>query len=80
MTVFHAEFVRQVSVPSKVTYQVTVGHMKWVAKPYGSEEILRILLNPNIDPNKICQTRPLNIEHSTAYVVDLDCLEHPDDI
>lgn len=47
---------------------------------YSSEEILKILLNPKINPKKICRIRPSYIVQSVTYVVDLDCLDHPDDI
>ena len=47
-------------------------------KAYSSEEILKILLNPKIDPNRICRTSPSSIKQSAACVVDLDCLDHPD--
>lgn len=50
------------------------------ARSYTSEEILQILLNPTIHPHIICKTRPSNITKSDTYIVDLDCLEHPDDV
>ena len=47
------------------------------AKVYSSEEILKVLLNPK---GKVCKSRPTTINRSATYVVDLDCLEHPDDV
>ena len=50
------------------------------SKSYTSEEILQILLNPKIDPQKVTRSRPVNISQWATYVVDLDHLDHPDDI
>ena len=47
---------------------------------YTSEKILRILLDPNINPDKICQERPTNVTHSATYVVDIAKLYYPNDI
>ena len=49
-------------------------------KAYTSEEILKILPNPKIQPNRVCKTRPSSIDRSTTYVVDLNLLGHPDDM
>ena len=47
---------------------------------YSAEQILRILLNPNIDGSKICHTRPTNVSKSSTFVVNITNLGHPDDI
>ena len=47
---------------------------------YLAEQILRILLDPNIDPQKICQGIPTDVTRSATYVIDLASLKHPDDI
>ena len=44
---------------------------------YSAEMVIRMLLDP--DMAKICSERPTNITHSSAFVIDLDKLEHPDD-
>ena len=35
---------------------------------YTAERILRILLDPNIPPSKICTTRPTNVVRSATYM------------
>ena len=47
---------------------------------YTAEQILRILLDPCISNSQICNVRPINITQSATYVVNLEMLEHPDDI
>ena len=47
---------------------------------YTTERILHILLDPNIPKDKICQARPIHIDKSATYVVDITKLQHPDDI
>ena len=47
---------------------------------YAVERIIRILLNPKIDKRKICKQRPLDIQNSSTFVVDIDSLQHPDDV
>lgn len=47
---------------------------------YGAEYILKILLNPKIDKQKICHQKPCNITKSSTFVVDVLSLQHPDDI
>lgn len=47
---------------------------------YSAERIIKILLDPHIDSSLICRGRPLNIESSGTFVIDLDSLEDPDDI
>ena len=50
------------------------------SEKYAIEEFIRILLDPKIDQNKVCKQQPLDIISSSTYVVDLDCLQHPDDV
>ena len=45
---------------------------------YSAEDIIQILLNPNLDHRKICKKRPFGVNTSSLYVVDLDSLQHPD--
>lgn len=47
---------------------------------YTAEQILRILLDPNINHNRICQERPTTAIRSSTFVVDITKLRHPDDI
>lgn len=47
---------------------------------YPAEEILRILLDPNIKTQKICYGIPRNVTKSATYVIDMGSLDHPDDI
>ena len=47
---------------------------------YTGERILEILLNSNRESSRICHQRPMNIENSSTFVVDLDSLKHPDDV
>ena len=53
--------------------------MKPPAK-YGVEAILKILLNPSVDENKVCSTWPIAIEGSNTFIVDITKLKHPDDV
>ena len=45
---------------------------------YSAEMVIRMLLDP--DMAKICSECPTNITHSSAFVIDLDKLEHPGDV
>ena len=47
---------------------------------YTAEQILRTLLDPCISESKICNVRPVNITQSATYVVNMQMLEHQDDI
>ena len=47
---------------------------------YSAEDIVRILLNPEIDTRRVSKVRPLNIKCTSTYVIDLDALDHPDDV
>ena len=60
------------SVPCSPVYEVPSGF-------YTGEHILKILLNPCID-KKICYSKPCNVSQSSTFVVDLESLQHPDDI
>ncbi len=42
--------------------------------------MLDILLDPEIDTNRVCGERPMQITGSSTFVVDLDSLKHPDDV
>ena len=44
------------------------------------ERIMQILLNPSIDVSKVAKERPVRVEESSTFVVDLTCLKHPDDV
>ena len=46
---------------------------------YSAEYILKILLNPKIDEQKICHQKPCNITKSSTFVVDVLSLQHADD-
>ena len=45
---------------------------------YSYSEAVSILLNPN--RNRVCTKHPVSIEDNCTFVVDLNSLEHPDDI
>jgi hypothetical protein len=47
---------------------------------YTATRILQILLDPNIDQSLIAKKRPIEVERSSTFVVDLTCLKHPDDV
>ena len=47
---------------------------------YAAERIIKILLDPKIDDRKICKQRPLNVESSSTFVIDLNSLKDPDDV
>ena len=47
---------------------------------YSAEQILRILLDPNIPDTKVCSKRPTNIMQSATYVVNITKLTDPDDV
>ena len=46
---------------------------------YSGTRLLEILLNNN-DHTKICKERPMHIDKSSTFVIDLDSLRHPDDV
>ena len=47
---------------------------------YTATRIMQILLNPNINTSKVAKGRPIEVEKSSTFVVDLTCLKHPDDV
>jgi hypothetical protein len=47
---------------------------------YFADSILKILLDPNINKDKICKEKPCNVTESATYVVNIKNLQHPDDI
>ena len=47
---------------------------------YSSHQIMRTLLDPNIDTAKIAQQRPLETNKSATFIVDIRSLKHRDDI
>lgn len=47
---------------------------------YPAERILKILLDPKLPASKICVTRPVNVTKSATYVVNVNKLQHPDDV
>ena len=47
---------------------------------YTATRILQILLGPSIDQSIIAKGRPIQVERSSTFVVDLTCLKHPDDV
>ena len=47
---------------------------------YSAHQIMQILLNPNIDEQRIALKRPLDAPYSSTFVVDISKLAHPDDI
>ena len=47
---------------------------------YSARQIMQILLDPNIDKQRIALKRPLDAPSSSTFVVDISKLSHPDDI
>lgn len=45
---------------------------------YSAEQIIHISLDPQIDDKKICKQRPLHIELSSTFVVNLNSIKDPD--
>ena len=45
-----------------------------------TQDIVGILLEPNMNKQMICSIQPLNIEHNTVFVVDLTMLKKTKDI
>ena len=41
---------------------------------------MEILLNPNMNKSVVTHDRPLQVEKSSTFVVDLTSLKHPDDV
>ena len=47
---------------------------------YSAHRIMEILLNPNMNKSLVTHGRPLQVEKSSTFVVDLTSLKHPDDV
>ena len=47
---------------------------------YTATRIMQILLNPSMDTSKVAKGRPIGVEESSTFVVDLTSLKHPDDV
>ena len=47
---------------------------------YSAERVLRILLDRDISPSRICHERPVNIRESATFVVDITKLRHEKDV
>ena len=47
---------------------------------YTATRIMQLLLDLNINQQKIAKSRPIQVEKSSTFVVDLTCLKHPDDV
>ena len=47
---------------------------------YSAERILRILLDPDVDPNSVCSERPVNIKKSSTFIIDITKLLHEKDV
>ena len=47
---------------------------------YSAQQIMHILLHPNIDEQQIATRRPLDAPSSSTIVVDVSKLSHPDNI
>ena len=43
-------------------------------------EVLNILLDPNLDRQKVCSSHPVAVEQNRLFVVDLSHLEQPKDL
>jgi len=41
---------------------------------------MNILLDPNLDNDRVCTTQPISVEQNRLFVVDLRCLEKPKDV
>ena len=50
------------------------------ASRFDTQEMIMILLDPKLDPDLICQTQPVNIEHNATFIVNLSELNNPKDI
>lgn len=47
---------------------------------YSGEKVLKILLDPQLSPNRVCGSCPSNVTQSATFIIDLDRLKHPDDV
>ena len=44
------------------------------------QQIVTILLNPELKEQKICKEQPTDVEHNVAFIVDLTKLKHVRDV
>lgn len=47
---------------------------------YSAEGIMKILLNPNIPAERVCQKCSSFVTHSSTFVIDITSLAHCDDV
>ena len=47
---------------------------------YSANRIMEILLNPNMNKSLVAHGRPIQVETSSTFVIDLTSLKHPDDV
>jgi len=47
---------------------------------YSEEQLLKILLDPKVDPHCICTLWPVDITSSATFLIDITKLKHPDDV
>jgi len=47
---------------------------------YSEEQLLKILLDPKVDPHRICTLWPVDITSSATFLIDITKLKHPDDV
>ena len=47
---------------------------------FDTQEMLSILLDPDLKEERICKTQPVNVEHNSTFIVDLSLLGSPKDI
>ena len=47
---------------------------------FDTQDIISILLNPELKNERVCKSQPVNVEHNATFVVDLTELESPKDM
>ena len=47
---------------------------------FDTQEIMMILLDPDLKDERVCKVQPANIEHNATFVVNLSELDDPKDI
>ena len=50
------------------------------ASRFDTQEMVMILLDPDLDPDLVCKTQPVNVEHNATFIVNLSELNNPKDI
>ena len=50
------------------------------ASRYDTQEMVMILLDPDLDSDLVCKTQPVNIEQNATFIVNLSELNNPKDI